>query len=290
MQSELMVAVAAVIKSLRTQNHWTLEELADRADLHRTTLGLVERGERGLTLGSADSIANAFGIPLSVFVAVAEARHAGTTVRTPARSVTRTVPTEALFDDGQLLQLCGIQVEVVKLAIHYTYETFDIIDNELATRGSEPMAGLVELANLSSMIGNLMGAGLARFSGGLYVRNRPHAFPDLIPQRENLPDLELKTALEKNSPKGHLAKAGAYITFRYVLGDRDGSYRRGKESRGKTIWIWEVRAGMLTESDFSLSNTPGDSGKTAVIKTQSLKDMALILQDERFNPYMRPWG
>ena len=37
-------------------------------------------------------------------------------------------------------------------------------------------------------------------------------------------------ALEKNSPKGHLAKAGFYLTYRYVLTDKDGTYIKGKET------------------------------------------------------------
>ncbi|MHB1166486.1 MAG: hypothetical protein ACYC90_10575 [Candidatus Nanopelagicales bacterium] len=193
-------------------------------------------------------------------------------------------------DTAALRSLCGLKGREIRRAIEYVYETLDLIDRELVDRGSEPMSRLVELANLSSMIGNLVSAATAKASGGLYERNRPHAFPDLVPQRKGLPNLEVKTALEKNRPKGHLPKAGAYLTFRYVLASHDGVYAPGKENRGPTAWIWEVRCGWLDDHDFSISNTAGDSGKTAVVRTTSFKAMNLVMRDDRFFPYSRPWG
>ncbi|WP_245836417.1 hypothetical protein [Paramicrobacterium agarici] len=194
------------------------------------------------------------------------------------------------MNSERLLELTGLEAGAIRSAVEYAYDTLDLIDAELIARGSEPISGLVELANLSSMIGNLVGAGVAEASGGLYVRNRPHAFPDLVPQREDLPDLEVKTALETNSPKGHLPKEGVYLTFRYALGGPNSEYTRGKDSRGRTAWVWEVRVGYLGLADFSISNTDGDSGKTAVIKTEAFKTMPVVLFDPRFFPYARAWG
>ena len=137
------------------------------------------------------------------------------------------------------------------------------------------------------MLGNLLCAGVAAASASSYVRNRPHAFPDLVPQRAGLPDLEVKTALETNRPKGHLPKAGTYLTFRYVLASLDGDYKRGKEARGDTAWVWEVRAGVLAEQDFDLSNTAGDSGKTAVISTEAFLRMSRVYYAPELLPYAR---
>lgn len=287
-QSLLQQRLLEVIAQLRHDDGMTLEELADRSGLHRTTLGLVERGVRGLSIASAQSIANALGLPLSRLIALSEAHTGSETVSVP--TIPRRLNPNVLRGEEALQDLCGLPGLVILEAIEYVYDTFDLIDSELVARGSEPLASLVELANLSSMIGNLLGAGIAKASEGKYIRNRPHAFPDLVPQASGLPELEIKTALETNSPKGHLAKPGVYLTFRYVLGANDGSYSKGKENRGQTAWLWEVRVGRLEVEDFSISNTDGDSGKTAVIRTESFKGMTPILQEDRFNPYSRPWG
>lgn len=282
-------AVIAVIARLRGEAGFTLEDLADRAGMHRTSLGLVERGERGLTIDSAAKIADALDLSLGALIALAEASEEGVSAVDTALSPRRLSRSVSLNAD-RLQELTGLNPDAIRSAVEYTYDTLDLIDAELVARGSEPISGLVELANLSSMIGNLVGAGVAEASSGLYLRNRPHAFPDLVPQRAELPDLEVKTALESNSPKGHLPKAGVYLTFRYALGGPNGEYIKGKENRGRTAWIWEVRVGRLEETDFSISNTAGDSGKTAVIKTASFKAMPVVLFDPRFFPYARAWG
>jgi len=299
--SEIPLAVAAAIQSIRRAEGWTLDELADRSGLHRTTIGLVERGERLLSISSAAQIARAFEMPLSELISYAEREIAVVEHHLERIATTKLVPgaTKRLVDpsfidnEETLKELLGVGAETVVAAIEETYDTLDLIDDELRAKGSPPVSGLVELANLSSMIGNLLGAGFANASGGNYARNRPHAFPDLVPLRPGLPQLEMKMALESNSPKGHLAKAGTYITFRYVLADRDGKYEVGASNRGDTAWVWEVRCGHLDESDFAISNTPGDSGKTAVIKGESFKGMTRIYYSPAHLPYKRrntEWG
>ncbi|TFH57704.1 XRE family transcriptional regulator [Glutamicibacter arilaitensis] len=285
----MTTSVTTVIARLRREAGLTLEELADKAGLHRTSLGLVERGERGLTLDSAAKIADALDTTLGALIAVAEASEEGVSSDETSLSPRR-LPSSVSMNEETLLTLTGLPASAIRSAVEYVYDTLDIIDAELIARGSEPISGLVELANLSSMIGNLVGAGVAESSNDLYVRNRPHAFPDLVPQSAGLPDLEIKTALESNSPKGHLPKEGVYLTFRYCLGGPNGEYIRGKTNRGRTAWIWEVRVGYLGIEDFAISNTDGDSGKTAVIKTDAFKSMAVVFFDERFFPYARAWG
>lgn len=238
---------------------------------------------------TAARLAYALGLNLTSLVAMAEAREEGVTAsETPLAP--RRLPVSVSRNEAQLTELTGLQGHMIREAVEYVYETLDLIDAELIARGSSPISGLVELANLSSMIGNLVGAGVANASEGMYKRNRPHAFPDLVPQREDLPDLEVKTALETNRPKGHLPKAGVYLTFRYVLGGPNGEYQRGKAGRDRTAWIWEVRAGKLGVEDFDISNTEGDSGKTATVKTESFKAMRVVLFDDRFFPYAREWA
>lgn len=179
----------------------------------------------------------------------------------------------------------GCDASLLINAINSCYSTLDMLDNVLISKKLPVIANLVELANLSSMVGNILGAGIAEYSANGYVRNRPHAYPDLISVNRDFDDLELKMALEINRPKGHLPKAGCYIIFRYVLGYKNGSFTRGKENRGDTVWIWEVKLGTLGKDDFSLSNTDGDSGKTAVVKSTVHNEMPLVYFDNRFLPY-----
>ncbi len=68
----LTLLVAQLLQELRLEGGLSLEALADAAGMHRTSVGLVMRGRRGMTLGSAAAISKAVGVRLSDLVADAE--------------------------------------------------------------------------------------------------------------------------------------------------------------------------------------------------------------------------
>ncbi len=277
------------IRKERTRQGMNYEDLAAATGLHRTTFGLYDRGERGPSFEVLAQISIALGIPLSELVRRAEVGvHAQKIQETFATK--REAPIGLFRNENSLRETTGLSLEALRQAIRECYSTLDTIDAQLQSHGADPVSRLVELANLSSMTGNLLAAGLAGTSNGLYKRNKPHAFPDLIPQNTEYGDLEIKVALESNKPKGHLPKAGTYLTFRYVLCDEAGEYTRGKEHRGTKVIIWEVKVGRIREQDFDLSNTAGDSGKTAVIKTAVINSMSLVFFDPDYLPYSSKTG
>ena len=181
--------------------------------------------------------------------------------------------------------IAGLNENWIPSAIEAVYATLDRIDEQLINTGSRPLAEVVEPANLSAIVGNLLRSALQGNSAGVYRSNAPHTFPDLVSQSGTSSSLEIKIALEGNMPKGHLPKPGAHLLCRYVLGERDGAYSRGH--RGNVVWVWEARLGELSEDDFNTSNTPGDSGKTAVISAEALYRLACVYYDGRFRPIVR---
>jgi len=50
------------VKSLRLEKGWSQEELARRADLHRTYIGSIERHERNVSLLNVERIAKALKV------------------------------------------------------------------------------------------------------------------------------------------------------------------------------------------------------------------------------------
>lgn len=181
----------------------------------------------------------------------------------------------------------GLDPNFLTRAINETYELLDRIDQTLVESEVEPLSQIVELANLSSMIGNIFSASLAHNSNGLLIRNGPHKYPDLLStgQSNVTPNIEVKMALENNKPKGHLVKTGHYITCRYVLCDSFGKPQFEKSARGQTPYIWEVRFGELFEEHFSVSNTEGDSGKTAVVNKLGMDALRVVYLDAERMPF-----
>ena len=55
------------LRALRQQRGFTQEEMAERAELHATYIGQVERGEKNLTLLSMEKLLGALDISFSEF-------------------------------------------------------------------------------------------------------------------------------------------------------------------------------------------------------------------------------
>ena len=193
-------------------------------------------------------------------------------------------PTVSDFVNAETLGVAGLTVDMVVAGLGYTYRILDAIDEKLLSLDASRLAKIIELANLSSIIGNLLGQGIANASHGIFQRNGPHKYPDLLGIKGNASDVEIKIALENQKPKGHLAKPGYYLTCRYVLCNDSGAYVRGKENRGDVVWIWEVRFGLLESAHFNLSNTPGDSGKTANVSQKGMQKLDIVYLDTQRCP------
>jgi hypothetical protein len=184
-----------------------------------------------------------------------------------------------------VMRTLGLNAQTIRGAIEYSHGVLDRIDHTLTDALGDRLASLIELANLSAFLGNLVRRGICEASYGAFEPNTPHTFPDLLGVAPTASDLEIKVALETNKPKGHLVKPGPHVIVRYVLADAHGKYTRGKDSRGDVVWIWEIRIGELEPGHFGFSDTPGDSGKTAVIKAAGMKALKPVFIDLARCPY-----
>jgi transcriptional regulator with XRE-family HTH domain len=61
-----------VVKQRREAKGFSRAALAEKAGLHQTYIGLLERGDRSPNLDTANAIAGALNIPLSALIAEAE--------------------------------------------------------------------------------------------------------------------------------------------------------------------------------------------------------------------------
>ena len=71
---KLSLAFGAIVRKYRMASGLSQEALAERADIHHTHVGLIERGQRNASLDVAYRVSRALGLPLSALIAEAE-RH-----------------------------------------------------------------------------------------------------------------------------------------------------------------------------------------------------------------------
>ena len=69
---EMSDAFALVLRKCRKGNGCSQELLAEKADLHPTYIGLLERGLRNPSLNVAEALARGLGVPLAVLIKEAE--------------------------------------------------------------------------------------------------------------------------------------------------------------------------------------------------------------------------
>lgn len=66
-KKEILIDFGLKVREIRKQKGLSQEELAYKADLHRTYIGMIERAEKNITLINIEKIANALEINIYHF-------------------------------------------------------------------------------------------------------------------------------------------------------------------------------------------------------------------------------
>lgn len=63
-KSNILVSFGKKVRQIRKDKGFSQEELAHRAELHRTYIGMIERAEKNITLINIEKIANALEVSI----------------------------------------------------------------------------------------------------------------------------------------------------------------------------------------------------------------------------------
>src|SRR5688572_16557087 len=107
-----------LISKIRKEQDRSLENVARLADLHRTTISLIERGEREPTIETAERIANALGLSLIDLLLLSNKVEKN--IRKPKREYVR------VENYNELTQF-NLNQDTILNAIQHSYNTLDII-------------------------------------------------------------------------------------------------------------------------------------------------------------------
>jgi transcriptional regulator with XRE-family HTH domain len=64
MENNILLAFGNRIRELRQEKGWSQELLAEKANFHRTYIGMIERGERNLSLTNIEKFSKCFNITI----------------------------------------------------------------------------------------------------------------------------------------------------------------------------------------------------------------------------------
>jgi len=63
-KQKILIKFGETVREIRKEKGLSQEELAHKADLHRTYIGMIERAEKNITLVNIEKIANALEISI----------------------------------------------------------------------------------------------------------------------------------------------------------------------------------------------------------------------------------
>jgi transcriptional regulator with XRE-family HTH domain len=64
-KTKILTAFGDIVREKRKERGLSQEDLAHKADLHRTYIGMIERAEKNITLENINKIAKALDTPIS---------------------------------------------------------------------------------------------------------------------------------------------------------------------------------------------------------------------------------
>lgn len=64
-KADVLIKFGEKVRNLRKNQGLSQEELAFKADLHRTYIGMIERAEKNITLVNVEKIANALNVNIN---------------------------------------------------------------------------------------------------------------------------------------------------------------------------------------------------------------------------------
>ncbi len=65
MKETILIKFGHKIRQERLKQNLSQEELAEKANLHRTYIGMIERAEKNITLINIEKISNSLGVSIS---------------------------------------------------------------------------------------------------------------------------------------------------------------------------------------------------------------------------------
>lgn len=64
-KQKILIKFGERVREIRKEKELSQEELAHKADLHRTYIGMIERAEKNITLVNIEKIANALEVEIA---------------------------------------------------------------------------------------------------------------------------------------------------------------------------------------------------------------------------------
>lgn len=254
----IVTTIGKNLRSFRKRIGISQEQLAELAELHRTYIGAVERGEKNISAKNIEKIAGVLGVEPHLLLKPSESSTSESMRNDAERKACVPVPIKKACFNRNCILPYGLEVIHVRRAMQEFISFIGFINQQLHAKEMPRLERFLMPANFSSIVGEFMNASIPKYCPTL-VKNQYHnGHPDLIPADEfpqnsvqySKEGVEIKGSRHDRGWQGHNPEAVWLMVFHF---DSNTSNDKKKQIGPKPFEFKGVYAAKLEEADWTFS-------------------------------------
>ncbi len=263
--SDIFKIIGTNIRYYRRQLDLSQEGLAEIAELHRTYIGAVERGEKNISAKNIAKIARVLAVDPFMLLKTGPVYDPGSSVH-EEKACTSLPVREECFNKNCILPY-GLFAEHVRQAMEDFLDFIDFINSQLLTRNIPKLEIFLMPANFSSIVGEFMGTTIPKYCSSLAKNQYHNGHPDLVPKGKFPEDtvqhssdgIEIKASRHSGGWQGHNPESVWLMVFYF---DSNTAGDKKKKTGPKPFQFKGVYAARLDEADWNFSGRSATSRRT----------------------------
>lgn len=266
--SNILSTIGENLRTFRKRMRASQEYLAELADLHRTYIGAVERGEKNISAKNIEKIAKVLGVePYLLLKETPQPSEPRTMVNKKEIEACIPVPLDSsLFNSNYTLPY-DLEAKHIKKAMEEFLSFIGFINQQLRTNNMPRLESFLMPANFSSIVGEFMNSSIPKYCSSLAKNQYHNGHPDLIPigkfpensvQHSN-DGIEVKGSRHARGWQGHNPESVWLMVFYF---DSNTSNDKKRKIGPKPFEFKGVYAAKLEKSDWTFSGRSATSRRT----------------------------
>jgi transcriptional regulator with XRE-family HTH domain len=169
----ILTTIGKNLRTFRKRIGISQEQLAELAELHRTYIGAVERGEKNISAKNIEKIASVLGIEPHRLLGPKQFSTSESMKNDTEQKACIPVPIKNAYFNTNCTLPYGLEVIHIRKAMQEFISFIGFINQQLHTKEMPRLESFLMPANFSSIVGEFMNASIPKYCSAI-VKNQYH--------------------------------------------------------------------------------------------------------------------